>query len=56
MRGRPKLIKNAKSMFIYIDEEIETKIKKDAQKQGMSTSQLVRKIINEYYLKEKMNI
>jgi len=53
MLGRPKLIDNARKMVIYIDEQTEEKVKVNAHKQGISTSQLVRKIINEHYLKEK---
>ena len=49
MMGRPKLVEKAKKMVIYMDEELEKLIKKDAQEQDLSPSQLVRKIIKEYY-------
>ena len=46
--GRPKLIENGKKMVFYVEEELEKNIKKIAQQQDLSPSQLIRKILKEY--------
>ena len=49
MMGRPKLIEKGKKMVIYIDENLENLVKENAKKLELSPSQLVRKIMKEYF-------
>ncbi len=45
MLGKPKIVKNGKNMAVYMDSELQKKINDEAQKQELSPSQLIRKII-----------
>lgn len=53
MLGRPKIVKNGKNMAVYMDAELQKKIQEEAKRQDLSPSQLVRKIIKEYFSLDK---
>lgn len=53
MLGRPKIVKEGKNMAVYMDSELLIQIQNEAQKQGLSPSQLVRKIIVTHFQNNK---
>ncbi len=55
MLGRPKIVKDGKNMAVYMDSELQKQIKNEAQEQELSPSQLVRKIIKDYFKSKKVD-
>ncbi|MDD5589380.1 MAG: ribbon-helix-helix domain-containing protein [Candidatus Nanoarchaeia archaeon] len=53
MLGRPKIVKDGKNVPVYMDTELYKQIKEEAKKQDLSPSQLIRKIIRDYFASDK---
>lgn len=55
MIGRPKIVKNGKNMAVYMDQDMQKRIREEAIKQDLSPSQLIRKIIKDYFKTKEVN-
>lgn len=43
-------------LWLYLDRRIDNLLRRDAMKKGISKSDLVRKIVNQHYINEGVNI